>query len=602
MKLSWSITQEQLSTWAKSLLQHLKTVLAAFILGGLLSCQGIEQTTHTTETVKSAAIDTGGVVLRYDSVHHPVIAQHGMVVSQNELATQVGQKILASGGNAVDAAVAVGFALSVTLPRAGNLGGSGFMLVYLAETKTTVALDFRSAAPASAKLSDFLDESKNIKWQDLTFGPKAPGVPGTVAGLYHAWNKHGSLPWPTLLEPARKLAQDGITVSDDLAFALREALPTMRNYPSSVAAYANGPDSPLQSGDLLRQPDLAQSITEISEGGADAFYRGVIADKIVSFMQEQGGYISHQDLQSYKVRERKAIETSYRGHRVVTMPPSSTGGLALLQMLNVLQNFPLAEHPAGSAESLHIIAETMKRVAANRRFGIGDPDYVTVPTKGFLSDSIARDIAGKIDANSAKAVGDVKPIDAQPYESRETTHYSVVDKFGNAASTTYTLGYSFGSSLVVPGTGILLDNQLRNFAHRTPNHANAMQAGKRMLSTMTPTIGFDPDGELYLVTGSPGGSRIHNIVLQILVNTIDYGMNIAEASHRPRIHQQWRTPQLGVEAGINPDTLQLLRRKGHVVEQQQTMGSSQSIMRRSGYLYGAADPRRPGALALGMDE
>lgn len=549
----------------------------------------------------SAAQQSSGAVLRYDSVHHPVIARRGMVVSQNKLATSVGQKILADGGNAVDAAVGVGFALAVTLPRAGNLGGSGFMLLHMKGADEPTALDFRSAAPSTAMLADYQNEQGDIDWHALTYGPRAAGVPGTVAGLRHAWEKFGSKPWAELLEPARLLAAEGIEVTQDLEYALREALPVMGAYPASMAAYAKANNTAYVAGETLVQADLANSIAAIAAQGATAFYEGDIAHKISDYMRDTGGNVSLADLKNYRVRERAALETRYRNHKIVTMPPSSVGGLALLQMLNVLQNFELSKYPAGSAMSLHIIAETMKQVAANRRFGIGDPDFVDVPVEGFLSEEIADALADRIDLSEARTTERINPENAQKYESRETTHYSVVDDQGNAVSTTYTLGYSFGSAAVVPGTGILLDNQLRNFSHRTPEHANAMQAGKRMLSTMTPTLVFDENDELLLVTGTPGGSRIHNVVLQILINTIDYGMNIAEASHRPRIHQQWRTPSLGVEPGIGADTLKILQSMGHTIEQQQTMGSTQSIMRRDGYLFGAADPRRPGALALGND-
>lgn len=549
----------------------------------------------------SATKQSSGAVLRYDSVHHPVIARGGMVVSQNELATYVGQQILADGGNAVDAAVGVGFALAVTLPRAGNLGGSGFMLLHMNGADEPTALDFRSAAPAKAMLADYQNGQGDIDWHALTYGPRAAGVPGTVAGLHHAWEKFGSKPWAELLEPARVLAADGIEVTQDLEYALREALPVMGAYPASMAAYAKANKTAYVAGETLVQTDLAHSIAAIAAQGAVAFYEGEIARKVSDYMQATGGKVSLADLKNYRVKERTVLQTRYRNHTITTMPPSSVGGLALLQMLNVLQNFDLSQYPAGSAMSLHIVAETMKQVAANRRFGIGDPDFIDVPVEGFLSEEMAKVLAGRIDLSKARATKKTDPENAQQYESRETTHYSVVDAEGNAVSTTYTLGYSFGSAAVVPGTGILLDNQLRNFSHRTPEHANGMRAGKRMLSTMTPTLVFDENGELLLVTGTPGGSRIHNVVLQILINTIDYGMNIAEASHRPRIHQQWRTPSLGVEPGIGADTLKILQGMGHIIEPQQTMGSTQSIMRRDGYLYGAADPRRPGALALGTD-
>ncbi len=573
-------------------------------------------------------------IIRYDSIHHPVVAAGGMVVSQNEAASEVGRRILLAGGNAIDAAVAMGFALAVTLPRAGNLGGSGFMLVHMADAggpDEVVALDFRSAAPLAARSADFIDENGTVRYGELTHGPRAAGVPGTVAGLEEAWRRFGSLPWEDLLAPAVALAEDGIAVSGDLAYALAEALTVMAAYPSSMAAYAKADGSAYAAGEMLLQPDLAWSLREIGEHGADAFYRGAIAGKFQEYMERNNGLISAEDLVNYRVRERQAIATDYRGHRVVTMPPSSGGGLALLQMLNVLGHFDLAGLPQGSAAGLHLLAETMKQANANRREGIGDTDFVEVPIAGFLSAEIAAEMAQRIDPGRARPVAEIAPIDAFGYQSAgppggqanaagspgsiaaapvqnwveegpDTTHLSVVDGEGNAVSLTYTLGYSFGSAFVVPGTGIILDNQMRNFSIRSPDtHANRIEPGKRVVSTMTPTMVFNQDGELFLVTGTPGGSRIHNVVLQLIINTVDHGMNIAEATNAPRIHQAWREPELGVERGAAADSLRLLEAMGHQIEIQPTMGSTQSILLRDGLLHGAADPRRPGAAALGID-
>ena len=544
-------------------------------------------------------------IIRYDSIHHPVAASGGMVVSQNQTASEVGRQILLQGGNAVDAAVAMGFALAVTLPRAGNLGGSGFMLVHMPESggpDTVSALDFRSVAPAAAGADVFRDEDGDILRDALTFGPRAAGVPGTVAGLEEAWRSFGALTWQEVLAPAIELAEEGIEVSGDLAYALAEALTVMRRYPSSLAAYAREDGSAYAAGDTLIQPDLAWSLRQIRDHGADAFYRGAIAERIASHMEQAGGLISGEDLAAYEVREREPIATDYRGHRVVTMPPSSVGGLAMLQMLNVLDHYDMARLPQGSAASMHVLAETMKLGNANRREGIGDTDFVEVPIAGILSQSVAREMAARINPDRATPVAEISPMDAFPYESRDTTHFSVVDGEGNAVSLTYTLGYSFGSGLVIPGTGIILDNQMRNFSIRDPDvHANRLEPGKRVVSTMTPTMVFDEDGELFLVTGTPGGSRIHNVILQLIVNTVDYGMNIAEATHAPRIYQAWREPELGVERGASADSLRVLEAMGHEIEIQQTMGSTQSIMIRDGLIYGAADPRRPGAMALGID-
>ena len=544
-------------------------------------------------------------IIRYDSIHHPVAASGGMVVSQNEAASEVGRQILRKGGNAVDAAVAMGFALAVTLPRAGNLGGSGFMLVHMAGSggpDAVAALDFRSVAPAAASSGEFRGDDGEILRDALTFGPRAAGVPGTVAGLEDAWRRFGALSWREVLAPSIELAEEGVVISDDLAYALSEALAVMRRYPSSMAAYAREDGSAWAAGETLVQPDLAWSLRQISDHGAEAFYRGVIAEKITAYMEQAGGLIAAGDLAAYRVSVREPIATDYRGYRVVTMPPSSVGGLALLQMLNVLGHYDMARLPQGSAASLHVLAETMKLANANRREGIGDTDFVDVPVAGILSASLAREMAARISPDRATPVEEISPEDAFPYESRDTTQVSVVDGEGNAVSLTYTLGYSFGSGLVVPGTGIILDNQMRNFSIRDPDvHANRMEPGKRVVSTMTPTMVFDEDDRLFLVTGTPGGSRIHNVILQLIVNTVDYGMNIAEATHAPRIYQAWREPELGVERGVGADSLRLLEAMGHEIEIQQTMGSTQSIMLSEGLLYGAADPRRPGAAALGID-
>ena len=542
-------------------------------------------------------------IIRYDSIHHPVVAYHGMVVSQNSTATRVGQQILARGGNAVDAAVAVGFALAVTLPRAGNLGGSGFMLLHQAESKETIALDYRSVAPLATSLEKLQGEDGEIDLNRLTFGALAPAVPGTVAGLHEAWQRYGSMPWIDLLQPAYELARQGIRVSEDLEFALSIAAPALSRFPASKSVYLKNDKESFKAGELLVQKDLAWSISQIQQQGADAFYRGELGQRIVDAVQAGGGLISMDDLAAYKVRQRTLLLTSYRGHPVISMAPVSAGGLTLLQMLNMLSNFDMSEYKQGSAKSLHLLAEVMKRAAANRRTYLGDPDFVDIPINGYLSKQLARDMAKDI---NLKKAAEVKNIDPQPpgkYESRETTHYSVIDQFGNAVSNTYTLGYSFGSAFVAGDTGILLDNQMRNFSYGLgPDQPNAIRPGKRMLSTMTPTMVFDSEGKIMLVTGTPGGSRIINVILQILVNVIDYDLNIAEATHRPRIHQGWRSQTLGVENGLNTDTIAHLTKMGHIVKVQRSMGSTQSIMWKNELFYGSADPRRPNALALGLNK
>lgn len=541
-------------------------------------------------------------ILRYDEIVHPVVANNGMVVSQNTLATYTGRDILAAGGNAIDAAIATGFALAVTLPRAGNIGGSGFMLVHTKDGET-VAVDFRSAAPAGYNPDAYRSATGQIDLNALKFGAHATGVPGTVAGLYHAWQRFGSMPWERLLAPAIALARDGIVVSHDLATALASEQAVFDRFPASRKKFRDANNNTPVEGSRWRQPDLARSLQLLADQGADTFYRGALGRQIVDGIKADGGYLTMADLDSYRVRERAPLSTTYRGKQIVAMPPVSGGGLTLLQMLNVLQRFPMADYPQGGADSLHLLAEVMKRGAANRRSGIGDPDFVDVPVDDALSEATADELASTISLAAATPVTAIRPRYDTAIESRDTTHYSVVDREGNAVATTYTLGYSFGSGYVAPGTGILLDNQLRNFTYSAESHANAHAPGKRMMSTMTPTLVFDDAGQLELVTGTPGGGRIINVILQLLVNVIDYDMNIASATHAPRIHQPWRSEALTVEPGFSPDTLKLLELRGHTVIQQPSMGSTQSIGLRDGLLFGAADPRRPGALAAGtMDE
>jgi gamma-glutamyltranspeptidase/glutathione hydrolase len=524
-----------------------------------------------------------------------------MVVSQNSIATQVGQAILARGGNAVDAAVAVGFALAVTLPRAGNIGGSGFMLAHQAEDKKTYALDYRSVAPLEASLEKFAGPDGKVNLDLLTFGPVAAGVPGTVAAMHQSWQRFGSLPWKDLLEPAHRLADEGFPVGHDLAHVLNIAQAVLSHH-SPGSAYLRQDGKPWMAGDKLIQKDLAWSLGQIMEHGADAFYQGELADRIVNAFEKSGGIISKKDLAAYRVRERQPVATTYRGKQVVAMPPVSGGGVTLLHMLNILENFPMQEYGAGSAQSLHVMAETMKRAAANRRTWLGDPDFVELNVEGYISKALAKDIAAKISLERAARVDDITAEPVDRYESRNTTHYSVMDRFGNAVSNTYTLGYSFGSGYVAEGTGILFDNQMRNFTYSGgKDHMNAMVPGKRMLSTMTPAMVFDENGKVLLVTGTPGGGRIINVLLQLVVNVLDHGMNLAEATHLPRIHQGWRRQPLGIETGMNLETVQLLRALGHEIDMQQTMGSTQSIAWMDGVFYGAADPRRPNALALGLD-
>lgn len=544
-------------------------------------------------------------IIEYKSIHHPVIAENGMVVSQHYLASRVGREILQKGGNAVDAAVATALALAVVLPRAGNLGGGGFMMVYLAKTEEVLAIDYREVAPLAARRDMYLDKDGNVDNQKARFSHLSAGVPGTVAGLSLALEKYGTMSWEQVITPAIELAEQGFTVSWDLADNLQRRKTRLQSQATQDAFYKSDGSS-YQAGELLKQPDLAWSLNQLKKYGKDAFYKGEIAEKIVADMKKNGGLISLKDLADYRPQVRKAVTGSYRGYDIVTMPPSSSGGIHLIQILNILEHFPIQENGSNSAQNIHLMTEAMKLAYADRSEHLGDPDFYKVPIKWLLSKEYAKKLAKKIDPNKARSSSEIKPGIAPKYESPDTTHFSVVDQWGNAVSNTYTLNFSYGSGIVVEGAGFLLNNEMDDFSAKpgTPNgygliggEANAIAAKKRPLSSMTPTFVFK-DGQLKLVTGSPGGSRIITTVLQVVMNTIDHGMNVAEATHTARIHHQWLPDTLFYEPSLNKDTLELLKAKGHKLKQTYTMGSTQSIQ-LDDYIYGSSDPRRPNAEAAG---
>ncbi|EIO0178632.1 gamma-glutamyltransferase [Salmonella enterica] len=542
-----------------------------------------------------------------EDVFHPVRATQGMVASVDAMATQVGVDILKQGGNAVDAAVAVGYALAVTHPQAGNLGGGGFMLLRTKDGATT-AIDFREMAPANATRDMFLDEQGNPDSKKSLTSPLASGTPGTVAGLSLALEKYGSLPLNSVVRPAIKLAQEGFIVNDALADDLKtygsEVLPHHEN--SKAIFWKDG--EPLKKGDKLVQQDLANSLTMIAENGPDAFYKGEIARQIAQQMQQGGGLITTDDLAAYQAVERTPVSGEYRGYQIFSMPPPSSGGVHIVQILNILENFDMKKYGFGSADAMQIMAEAEKYAYADRSEYLGDPDFVNVPWQALTSKAYAKSIAGQIDINKAKPSSEIRPSKLAPYESDQTTHFSVVDKDGNAVAVTYTLNTTFGTGIVAGNTGILLNNQMDDFSAKpgVPNvyglvggEANAVGPKKRPLSSMSPTI-VVKDGKTWLVTGSPGGSRIITTVLQMVVNTIDFGMNVAEATNAPRFHHQWLPDELRVEKGFSPDTLKLLEQKGQKVALKEAMGSTQSIMvGPDGELYGASDPRSVDDLTAG---
>ena len=531
-----------------------------------------------------------------------------MVVSQEEKASRIGVEFLKQGGNAVDAAVATGLALAVTLPRAGNLGGGGFMLVHLASQKKTIAIDYRETAPAAAHRDMFLDADGKFAPAKSQSSGLAVGAPGTVAGFALALEKYGSgrFTLAQLAAPAIALARDGIEVEGDLAYSLGEIRSRIARHPSSRAIFMRG-DAPLRPGDRLVQADLAASLERIARDGAKGFYEGETAQKIVASVRGAGGVMTLEDLRDYRAIAREPVRGSYRGHEIVSMPPPSSGGVHVIEILNILEAWPLGELGQNSAATLHLMTEAMKLAYADREIWLGDPDFVKVPVAGLTSKNYAAQLRKKISPDRATPSSEIKSDDPTPYESDQTTHFSVVDRDGNAVANTYTLNFSYGLGLVADGTGILLNNELDDFAARDGaanafglrgGDANAPQARKRPLSSMSPTMVFR-NGELEIVTGTPGGSRIITTVLQIVSNMIDHGMNAAEASEAVRVHHQLHPDELRVERGLSIDTIRLLEAKGHVVQLQRAMGSAQTISRADGVLYGAADTRQAGTAAIG---
>lgn len=544
-------------------------------------------------------------LLEYPSIHSPVVGEKGMVVSQNTIATKVGADILRQGGNAVDAAVATAFALAVTLPRAGNIGGDGFMMVHLAKTGETIFIDYRGVAPKAAKLDTFVDlDGKEID-DVASKGYRAPTVPGTVAGLYLAHQKYGRLPWKTLVEPAYRLAADGVVLSPDEAFVFSWGKQRLSESAAGKQAFYKPDGALYRAGETLKQPDLAWSLRQIADKGADAFYRGEIAQRFAADMKAHGGLITAEDLVSYKAVIRKPLIGSYRGLTVMTSPPASAGGATLLEMLNILETFDLKASGLGSAKTLHLQAEAMKMAYADRSRYLGDTDFVKVPLGGFASKAYGAERAKRINPDRATPAKDLGVGDPWAFESHNTTHFSVADAEGNAVSNTYTLGADFGSGVMVAGAGFVLNNQMNNYAHEAawrarkagkPLPPNALEPGKRVLSTMMPTMIFK-DGKPWLITGTPGGATIIDTVLQVIVNTVDFKLNVAEATHQPRIFQD-ASDTLRVEPNFNPDTVALLKAMGHPITSDETMGSAQSIMIDNGLFLGGADPRRPGAEAV----
>jgi gamma-glutamyltranspeptidase / glutathione hydrolase len=547
----------------------------------------------------------------YAASRPPVRGKSGMVSSVSEIASQVGVDILKRGGNAVDAAVAVGLALAVVWPSAGNLGGGGFMIIRRADGKAT-AIDYREMAPAAAHRNVYLDDKGEYIKESSTYGHAAAGVPGTVAGLAYALEKYGTMKWAAVAEPARKLADDGFPVWYQLERSLKGASKQLSRYPETKRIFLRD-GRPYETGEIFKQPELAAVFKRMIKQGPREFYEGRTAQLIEETMKREANdgknqgkiWMTVEDLKNYKPVEREPLRGTYRGHEIITMPPPSSGGVAMIEMLNILERYDLRSMGAGSSQAIHTMVEAMRRAFADRAEFMGDPDFVKVPVAGLISRKYADKLAETIDPEHASTSQEVRNGDPLPYESPETTHFTIVDKDGNVATNTYTINGSFGNKITVEGAGFLLNNEMDDFAAKpgSPNlygliqgEANAVAARKRPLSAMTPTIVLK-DGKLYFAVGSPGGPTIINTVTQVIVNIIDHRMNIQQAIDWPRVHHQWMPDQITFEPyGLAPDVLRRLLSMGHKFSWPRYMGDAEGVMieGKTGVRLGASDPRLDG--------
>ena len=547
------------------------------------------------------------------AAREPVRAKHGIVASTNEVASSVGVNVMKRGGNAIDAAIAVAFALQVTHPAAGNLCGGGFMVIRLSNGKTT-AIDYREMAPEAATRNVYLDQSgKVIEGEGGPLvGYRAAGVPGTVRGMELALKKYGSgkLTWSQLIEPARKLAANGFAVTHELARSLKSSKDYLSKYPETQRIYLNGGRF-FNEGDIFRQPELAATFARLQRVGPNEFYQGQTARLIVNDMKEHNGLMTLADLRGYVAKEREPLRGNYRGYEIISMPPPSSGGAVLLEMLNILEGYDLAKLDANSSDRYHLMAEAMRRAFADRAEYMGDSDFVKVPTEGLIDKSYAARLRSTINTEKASSSAEVRAGKPAGYESDETTHFTVVDAQGNAVANTYTLNNSYGSAAVVKGTGMLLNDEMDDFAAKpgTPNmygliqgERNAVAPRKRPLSAMTPTIVLRKDGSLWFTVGSPGGPTIINTVLCVITNVIDFDMNIQQAIDAPRLHHQWLPDELvGEPFGFSGDTQHALIARGHTLAKQRYLGDAEGIMieAKTGMRLGATDPRRSDGAAIG---
>jgi len=557
---------------------------------------------------------------------HPVVGANGMVTAQETIAAEVGHDILAAGGNAVDAAVATGFALAVTFPAAGNIGGGGFMLVALADSDEVIAIDFREMAPAAASRDMFLGADGEVDNQIAQFSHLSAGVPGSVMGMLDALETYGTLSREQVMAPAIMLAEHGMPVTYGMASGFASSKNYLSKDPSTLEYFYKPGEALYKQGDTLKQEDLAKTLKRISRKGRAGFYEGKTADLMVAEMQRGGGLITLEDMKNYHAVIRKAVQGTYRGYDVFSMPPPSSGGVHVIQMLNILEGYDLRSLEHNSADYLHLLIEAMRRAYADRSKYLGDSDFFDVPVAKLIDKSYGNALRSTINKAKASTSEDILPGRYLPKESTQTTHYSVMDKWGNAVSVTTTLNFGFGSGYSVDGAGFLLNNEMDDFSSKpgSPNafgliggEANKIEPHKRPLSSMTPVV-VKKNGKPWFVTGSPGGSTIITVVLQNILNVIDFDMNAMEAVTAPRIHHQWQPDIIITEPGISADTIDILEERGFIFQRgaaakygfgadaskskkyaRTTLGSANAVMHKDGFFYGAADPRSPTSGASG---
>ena len=583
-------------------MNRLPVLIALLLITSLLGCRAGRTASSSVKESREAASPL--IPVSGSSANLPVRAPHGMVASTDEIASRVGVEVMKRGGNAIDAAVAVALTLAVTWPSAGNIGGGGFMMIRRADGNTEI-IDYRERAPLKGSRDMYVDDEGNVIKKASTVGYRAVGVPGTVAGLALALERHGKLKWADVVEPARKLAAEGFPVSYHLARSLRGSKRLLRKFPESERIFLRGRQF-YEEGETFTQPDLAGTLARLKVKGPREFYEGDTARMIVDDMKSGGGLISAEDLKGYEPTIRRPLKASYRGYEILTMPPPSSGGTALIEMLNVLSHYDLAGLGQNSAAHLHLMVETMRRAFADRAAYLGDADFVEVPVTGLTSPEYANELVKGIDLERATPSAKIREGNPVAYESPETTHFTVVDAEGNVVSNTYTLNNGFGCGVTVRGAGILLNNEMDDFTSK-PGVANAygliqrennsIEPRKRPLSAMTPTIVLK-EGKLWFAVGSPGGPTIINTVLQVISNVIDFKMNLKQAIDAPRVHHQWMPDEVRWEPyGLNADTYAALEKRGQILAKRpRYMGDAEGIMidPETGIRLGASDPRLGG--------